>query len=498
MFGKKPLPVPEPEDQVRLLPVLGMRPGVYIAIAGLLVIMVILFFILLYPGITQPGSMVIFTSEPAGAALRVNDVYAGTSPCRVFVSRGQHSMEIVLPGFEPEHMECTIPGRLFASKLVPRRYALDVQLRTNDPMAALAIAAHDYAAWTFGGEPTGTWQVPVSLSEGVYRIGAAAADAHEILAAAARFAVTRAALRDLVRANVLAAGAPPSPVSLVRSVADIAVFLADNPASAAWLADTLPPDAVMVLLSSAWYQKQFAVFAGVIAEESLARQSASQLARDLPAGQIRVGGLLFTGLESGTLARGEPFPHAVPIESFMICTTEVPASAYADFLDANPRWRIEQGPALEAQGLVTNEYLADFGVGGNLAGLGIRAVSWFAAQAFCEWLSGKLPESFMDWEIRLPTESEWEYAAKSLRRQGGPLWEWCADPYAPLPFLAASPEAIAMVGSPERPVRGGSWLNAAGSIGVETRASLPPASCSAFVSFRPVIAQKAAQKTASR
>jgi formylglycine-generating enzyme required for sulfatase activity len=489
-----------PEDQVRFKPILGIRPGVYLAGVCALIILVILFFVLLYPGISRPGSVVVFSSEPAGAALRVDDVYSGTAPCRVFVPRGGHTMVAVLPGFEPARLECTIPSRLFASALVPRRYDLNVTLVTHDPMAVLAAAAHDYASWSFGGEPTGDWQIPLSLSTGVYRAGSGVAGAEAILPAAARFAVTRAGLRDLVRAQTLAdnGGNAPSPLTLARSVTQAVAFLSQNGGSAAWLADTLPDDPATMLIFSAWYQNQLASFADVTAGEILAAPPGERPIPALPANQIRVNGLLFTGMDGGTLVQGEPFPHQLPIESFLICATEVPLPAYADFLDANPRWRPDQKEALEQQGLVDSEYLTGFEQGLPMTGIrtntGVTAVSWFAANAFCEWMTGKLPDSFSGWEVRLPTEAEWEYAAKSANRWGsrmfGPdsgAWEWCADPYSHLPFLSAPPQAIEQVGSPERSVRGGSWLNIAGSISPETRGSLPPAMCSAFVSFRPVI-----------
>jgi len=494
---------PEPEDQVRLKPILGLRPGVYLAAAGAAVVLIVLFFMLLYPGIARPGAMVVFTSEPAGAALRVDDIYIGASPCRVFVPRGEHTIEMVMPGFATERVDCVIPSRLFASALFPRRYDLNVTLTAADPAAALAGAAYDYAAWTFGGEPTAAWQAPLSLSEGVYRVGGAASEAGDLLNAAARFAVTRAALRDLVRASTLAlnGGNASSPLTLSHSLAQAAAFLAHNAGSAAWLADTLPADSAAVLISSAWYQNQLAAFAGVTAGEVLAQRSDPSL----PVSQIRVGGLLFIGVGGGVLAQGEPFPHQAPVDSFFICAVEVPPPAYADFLDANPRWRAQQREELEQQGLVNSEYLADFddsiplgvrGLSGGSLDTGVTAVSWFAANAFCEWLTGKLPASFSGWEIRLPAEAEWEYAAKSAQRWGGGIaameggaWEWCADPYSHLPFIAAPPQAIAAVGSPERPVRGGSWLNSAVATNVETRGFLPPVTCSSFVSFRPIIAR---------
>ncbi|MDR2478274.1 MAG: SUMF1/EgtB/PvdO family nonheme iron enzyme [Treponema sp.] len=514
---------PESDDTVKLPPVMGLKPGVYLAVIYLAVVVLILFFILIFPGLRNSGSLVVLKTEPAGAALRVDGIYRGTAPDNIFVSKGSHMLEVVLPGFSSPKIECDIPGRIFASALFPRRYPLEVTLTAANPAAVLTAAAADYAAWSFMGEPVAAWQIPLRLSEGAYQCGPAlarepggAAVTDGILKAAARFAVTRAALRDIVRAKAITdnGGLSPSPLSLVKSAADITAFLSANPSAAAWLADTLPPGSAALVTGSAWYQKQLAAFAGITAAETLAPMPGSS-ASGLPLNQLRVNGLLFTGISGGTLVQGEPFPHAAAINPFMICDTEVPVPAYADFLDANPQWQASRIETLIEQKLVTPDYLSGdsdtFAGSGRqpLTNSGISSVSWFAAQAFCQWLSGKLPSAMAGYEIRLPTEAEWEYAAKSAaawnssegRSAAGNIislrdgcWEWCADFYAPLASIAAPPEAAAAAGSPERSVRGGSWLNSPGSVMPETRASLPPESCSPFVSFRPVIALKAAQQ----
>jgi formylglycine-generating enzyme required for sulfatase activity len=76
----------------------------------------------------------------------------------------------------------------------------------------------------------------------------------------------------------------------------------------------------------------------------------------------------------------------------------------------------------------------------------------------------------------------------------GGMWEWCGGPFIPLPLFSPSqqgtPPGELPFDSPEKPLRGGSWVNPAGSVNAETRASLPPSSCSPFVSFRPVLAPK--------
>jgi formylglycine-generating enzyme required for sulfatase activity len=490
--------ISEAEDQVRLKPILGLRPGIYLAVIYSIILLFILFFILIYPGITRPGSIIILKTEPSGAALRVDGVYRGTAPDKIFVAKGSHTLELVLPGFTPERIECEIPGRIFASAIFPRPYPLEVKLNSPDPAAAFALAAADYAAWTFGGEPTAAWQIPLSLSDGAYRVGAQiAADTAdskagnsvamaELLRASARFAVTRAALRDMVRAKAITdnGGLPPSPLSVFNTAADIIGFLSENPGSAAWLAGLLPPESAALVTASPWYQNELAALA---ADTTRAPVSGAAAAVPPPARQLRLGGLSFTGIDGGTLVQGEPSPHRVSVSGFMVSDTEVSAAAFEAFLAAKPQWREDQRDALIKQELVTGDYLRQ-DAGGRTGESGITAVSWFAAQAFCQWLGEQLPPALAGCEVRLPTEAEWEYAAKNTNSGDAGMWEWCADPYAPLAFITAAPDAIAAIGSPDRSVRG--RPNSANSAGAETRASLPPAFCSPFVSFRPVIVQR--------
>ena len=147
------------------------------------------------------------------------------------------------------------------------------------------------------------------------------------------------------------------------------------------------------------------------------------------------------------------------------------------FLDENPQWR-EHYTAYFPQEIDVNT-IAAFRNGA------VTGITWYAAGAFCKWLSAFLPASLSNMEIRLPTEDEWSVAALSVNNMRSPGWEWCADPYAPLSFIKAKPEAIAAVGSPERLIRGRQSLTS-----TETRTSLPPDISSPIVTFRPVIARK--------
>jgi hypothetical protein len=474
MFGeKKPRPdTPEilPEDRVRLKPILGIRPGIYLALLYFLLLVGILFFLLLYPGIANPGSLISFSSEPQGAAVRVDGIYRGTTPCEIFVSRGRRSVDMVLPDFDSFHIERDIGASVFASAFFPRREHIRGVLKTGRPAAVLAQGAAEYAAWSFTGEPTGAYQVPLSLSEGAYRAGPAAADPavraemEDLLRAAARFASTKAAVRDLLRAKSLIdnGGLPPSPLSMLRSAEDVLAYLSENPAAAAWIRTLLPQAEGRLLEESRWYQKA----------------AAKGGQKDAPA---------LTGNRMTFAAGGESPDQLVFWETrrgFWIAENEVSSAVWDAFTTERPEWGGDNAEALRARGLVTEDYLQSYDHPAYPYPA-VPGVSWYAAAAFCQWLGEKLSR-----ELRLPTEAEWEYAAGlpagRIQNLEGGLWEWCADSFAPLPFPA--PEAaVRAVGSPERSLRGGSWVNAPRSVNAETRASLPPESCSPFVSFRPVI-----------
>jgi hypothetical protein len=461
---------PDTFNGVRLKPILGIRPGVYLAWIYGLVILFILFALLFLPGITRPGALVSVGSEPYGAAVLVDGAHWGAAPCELFIPQGNHEIEVRLPGFTSRRFEKDFGGRLFASLFFPLKAGLDVRLESPDPAAAFKDEAAEFAAWTFAGEPTQDYQIPLSLSEGAYRQGPGASDPavrsamEETLAASLGFGVTRAALRDLLRAKFLLdnQGLSPSPLTLLRSVGDILETLGDTPGAARWLAETLNGEAASALAASAWYKGDV-------------EKTGSSDPFPRPGRALALEGLRFREIPG---LSGE----------FFICETVITAGAWDAFLEENPRWKGENTAALIKDGLASSEYLKKPAFPGAPED-GVSGVSWYAARAWCEWYNSRLPAAYSSWEVRLPSEAEWEYAAGVMDAGTGDYWEWCGNPFVPLDFFP-SPEEAPEPLSPERPVRGGAWINPPGSVSRETRGSLPPDSCSPFVSFRPVLAPK--------
>jgi len=189
-----------------------------------------------------------------------------------------------------------------------------------------------------------------------------------------------------------------------------------------------------------------------------------------------------------TMGSGERFnetpAHKVYVDAFYLDTHEVTHLQWKRFIDANPDWRKDQAdPALH-----DGKYLAHWD--GNLYEEAldnhpIYNVSWHAAAAYAKW-AGK----------RLPTEAEWERAARGpegfrysygneyeetkantgykvggtkpvgsyppnaygLFDLTGNVLEWCADWFAD-DYYAKSPERNPRgpETGPSHVIRGGSW-----------------------------------------
>jgi len=449
---KKPALTENNDDNVKLKPCMGMRPGVYLTIIYSFVILLIFFLFLIMPGLRNPRAALIVKTEPMGAAVRVNDIYMGLAGSKIIIPKGTHTITAVMPGFEEVSAVCEIPSRVFGSLFSPKKYKVEFKLETNDPAAAFAHYANEFAQWTFMGEPTSSWQIPLVLSDGAYRTGAYKNDdLQEILKAASRFTSTQAALKDLLRAKTLldSGGNAPSPAALLSSFNDALLFLSQTPESAYWLSRLLPPEIAGKIEESNWY-KNNTVKKITVPNVTIQRRT-------------QIAGISFLEIQSD--------------KNFLISEYPVSPSLFENFLNENPVYR-EQKKDYYPEEISINPletHRPDV----------ITGITWYAADAFCKWLTASLPALYARQEARLPSDDEWEAASLVIENMKTAGWEWCDDFYAHLPFIKADKKAIAAVGSPEKLVRGKTSPSMK-----ETGASLQPELSSPYITFRVVITQK--------
>ncbi len=130
----------------------------------------------------------------------------------------------------------------------------------------------------------------------------------------------------------------------------------------------------------------------------------------------------------------------------------------------------------------------------------VTRVTWEEAAAYCRWLTkhdyneGRLPE---DCEYRLPTEAEWEYAARCADAEGRAfaekqVGEWCRDwwaPYAESQITDPAGPATGII----RVIRGA--MDRRGRKRITNRCGALPQERMSDVSFRLVRAKKGFQGT---
>lgn len=211
-------------------------------------------------------------------------------------------------------------------------------------------------------------------------------------------------------------------------------------------------------------------------------------------GEIRFpGGTIQLGSEQGGFVfDNEKWAHACYVPTFSMDSTLVSNAQYADFIDdggyqhpqywtrAGLEWLMRRSLSAprdwerEGRTWLCRRF-------GKVIALPlhepVRHVSLYEAQAYCTW-AGR----------RLPTETEWEYAALSghAALRWGDLWEWTCSPFEPYPGFA--PDAWRDYSEPhfvhDQVLRGASFVTPARMKSLKFRRFASPMRNELFAGFR--------------
>ena len=512
-----------PEDvEVRLGPVLGVGPQTYVPLVYGLLILLILLFVLVVPGIRHHGSLVTVITAPRDASLYVDGVRVGSSPGEFFVRSGARTIEARRPGFATRTQTVEVRGRLIGSWIWPRRDTIRVVLEGADPDSLARAAAIEFSGWSLTGEASGQYQFPPVARALASDLRAAArtasgTEAHDswvaFYSSALPQVTSEAALNDLA-AGALSLGGETA----VAVPAGIAAALQQFAVSTA-AAELLPLQIAAALSSErlSRFDDTPAVSRASAEAQALAALRLGDLPGSAGSSSAYALGLEFVELGGGVYvlggesraSRGGDIPYRVALDPYLVSLTEVPFAVYDEFVRQEPSWSVDNRATLVEQDLVDVDYLADLERMRADPRLPVTGVSAYAAEAFARWYSDLLPSGLV---ARLPTEAEWAHALLvsgsttgvfAGRSTEGPVrveeagtgeagiagmlgnvWEWTSDSFAPYAFVHGGTAALPAV---HRVVRGGGWATESVGFRAGDRGSMHPSWTSPFVGFRLVI-----------
>ena len=439
---------------------LGMKPGKYLFILYSILLLAILFFLLVYPGLKNSGSVVIFSSDPDGTSVWSGSTYVGATPCRAFFPKGNYTIAFKKNGFEEKEVPIQVKGRVFCSKLLPKKLKVSAQLALTQPDAIIQNAYTEFATYGLINSFSERYQPQPVLTEAVKALVKYQdkAKIEAFLLEALKNAYSDYLLKDFINAyallkegklpaqgnNDLAAAA----IRLLGGRSDALCHLCACPGkigeAAASLAGTPQPALVASI--------------------------------DPKTGGLTVLGMELTEVSAGTyilghqgkngpFAEADPAPYTKQITKFYI-SEQITKDAFSKFVKAYPKWaeKIEYSTESTDKEHVSN-------------------VSWYGAQAYCQYLTDQLPADLKGKYIfRLPTEYEWEAYAQGGKDSPQTLWDWCGNWYAPAEVFYKDNVPETYPGA-EKAVRGGgkqAWV----------RGCQSPDWVTPFIGFRVVLVEK--------
>ncbi|MFW5844284.1 MAG: SUMF1/EgtB/PvdO family nonheme iron enzyme, partial [Spirochaetota bacterium] len=510
----------------------------WVPLAYLTLLLLLLFGLLVLPGLLNHGALLTIESLPPAAAVEIDGVYVGATPVEAFVDSGERRIVLSRPGYAEQRVLVEVPGRLFGSLLVPKRQTVTQNLPVGEPDMVLSAAFEDFTAWSYIGDANARYQFPPILSEAIAGLAFVdeAPSSNDVLLRGSLDATSDVLAKDLLSGAFRADAGPGvlSGSSLADTATALAGLTAANPAIH-YLAGEIASDGVLERITQTdWYADRTAEATTSIlpytregdveyAGGGRQIQAAGMTYYEVPGTVFVMGATRSDPANAGLLQ-----PHTVRITPFFVGQTEVTRGDYLAFLEANPQWGLGALDTLVQSGLVSTDYLADWIDDRPTLddSLPVVNVSAYAAEAYAEWVTEQLADSLPGYRARLPYEAEWEWAAEFAAAAnypgiflqdgrdgpapvgslpGGPIplydlagnvWEWNANSFHRASYLveppqhAPAPRVEAAPRFAHRSVRGGSWANLPGTVSPTSRGSQPVWWCTPYLGFRLVLVQQ--------
>jgi len=464
---KKDLPKVDP---VKIKPLFGLRPGLWLTIAYTLALLAVIFLVCMLPDIINGTKRVTFESAVGTAAVYVDDVYQGGTPFTRKIASGTHNVSYRVNGQEIDSLTLKVGHPVFLNWLFPRTQTVtsNAQLTEAAFEALTAEFLQDVSSYSAILEYDSAHRYPEiftsyanAIAGGDFRTNSRAYET------ATMFLTTDEMYEDAVNAeNIIGINLlilyPQKDGSKVGKAAD----------------------------SPALKATKTSLSAGTLQIEGFSIPEA-----DFVNGRV-TDPTYPEILEAGTDVHTDAFNIGA------YCITEY---QYAVFVSKNPKWAASNKASLITEGLVDDYYLSGITLSTTVKSTRpIRNISWNAAQAFCRWLSDESGKN-----VYLPSQDQWTAAAltdqdmgfqKSLvpsEAEGAPsamlggVWEMTSSPVIPLAriftqdWIERAEEILEKYDvQTDMVVKGGSYISNMSDVDIYTVGTTYRSLCSDFMGFR--------------
>ncbi len=462
--------LPEVEDVV-LPKFLGMRPGKYILIALIVVILLLVFLLGILPGIISSGRYISFNSNLADVGIILDGKYIGsTEGSRIFVSSGKHNVEYIKNSEKIADDVISVDKPIFLTLLIKRTMNVDVPNVGNQEIynKSLKNTLNNIVSYSQVVDYSEFYNYPPLITN---------------------------LAKDAVACNI-------SDVSkeffLLLNFITSDVMKADLDNALSILGQN------NISYNSANFTKLYNILPDVLSSSlDIVKATQSKIV-NLPKkanNMFIYDGVTFEiGCDSYPNIFGvNTYPTKVNIKPFAVSENYVSEYDWALFIDANPYWAKSNISTLVNDGMVDEYYLAGiFPSTINKSTLPIRNISYNAALAYVTWLSDKTGEPY-----RLLSEAEYEVVASSCSNKpysnslvvvdndstlpkgvNGCLWEFTSTNYVPLARLSGSYEELTRLGIGDVIIKGGSYINNSSTVSPESVGVIEKNVTSEYTGFR--------------
>ena len=469
-FKKKELPKVEP---VKIKPLFGMKPGLWLTIAYSVAILLLIFLVTLLPDIINGHKRVTFTSDAGTAAVYLDGVYQGGTPFTRSVRSGTYQVSYRIDGCEIDSFTIKVGHPVFLNWLFPRTQKVSSSALLTDAAyeAMTKDLLEDLNAYSAVLEYDDTHRYPQFISRYFRSINASGIRPdNDVTIAASVFATTDAMQEDFKEA------------AAVIGVDLLPIFSLLDGKSTIGSADSVAPTvgATSTSLATQWFTLD----------------SYKVAAADFSNGKA------VTASYPDVIQAGKD----VHTDAFNISTYCITEAQYSAFMACNPEWAKSNKDSLVAQGLADEYYLEGVDFSSATVNRPVHNISWYAARAFCSWLSDVTGKT-----VSLPSENQWIAASltdteggyqKSLMpsaAEGSPaamlggLWELTSTKFIPLARISADVQIEGVDSLLDRygiatdmVVKGGSYVNDPSEVDRYTVGITTREFCSSYMGFRVV------------